>query len=113
MAEKKPVEPTFESAMERLEEIVGEMESDKLPLEEMLERFEEGTRLVKWCSGRLAAAEKRIEIIARNAAGKPEVAEFDPGAETPNPAASPAPARSPKTPPAPKPSAPEEDIRLF
>jgi len=42
----KPTEPTFESALERLEQIVGEMEGDKLPLEELLGRYEEGTRLV-------------------------------------------------------------------
>jgi len=68
---------TFESAMERLRQIVEQMESDKLPLEEMLERYEEGTRLVQFCSEKLSAAEKRIEIIARNASGKPRIADFE------------------------------------
>jgi exodeoxyribonuclease VII small subunit len=56
-------EPTFESALERLEHIVEEMEGDRLPLEELLGRYEEGTNLVKVCQQRLSAAEKRIELI--------------------------------------------------
>ena len=78
MAEKKTTENTFESAVERLEQIVEAMEGGELPLEEMLERYEEGTRLVKLCSEKLAAAEKRIETVTRNAAGKPQIAEYDP-----------------------------------
>lgn len=80
MAEKKTKETTFEEAVERLETLVEAMENGQLPLEEMLDRYEEGTRLVQFCSEKLAAAEKRIEIVARNAAGKPEIAEFDPSA---------------------------------
>jgi len=78
MAEKSQKETTFEKAVERLEAIVEAMERDQLPLEEMLEYYEEGTRLVKLCSEKLTAAEKRIEIVTRNAAGKPQIAEFDP-----------------------------------
>ena len=86
MAEKHTKEATFETAVERLEEIVEQMESGQRPLEEMLERYEEGTRLVKLCSEKLVAAEKRIEIVSRNAAGKPQIAEFDPAAPAPAPA---------------------------
>ncbi len=102
-------EATFEEAMERLEGIVEQMESGRLPLEAMLERYEEGTQLVKLCSEKLAAAEKRIEIIARNASGKLRVEEFDPAAETNPPAPAPA-AKSSR--PASKLS-PPDDVRLF
>lgn len=71
-------EPTFESALERLEHIVEEMEGDRLPLEELLGRYEEGTRLVKVCQERLNTAEKRIELITKNAAESAELAPFDP-----------------------------------
>ena len=54
------------------------MESDKLPLEDLLTRYEEGTKLVKVCESRLQNAEKRIEIIAKNAAGEIRVEEFEP-----------------------------------
>jgi exodeoxyribonuclease VII small subunit len=95
---------TFEEAVERLESLVEAMESGQLALEEMLDRYEEGTRLVQFCSEKLAAAEKRIEIVTRNAAGKPEVAPFDPDAPAPTPST-----RSTK---AAKP-APEDEISLF
>ncbi|MEY2599520.1 MAG: Exodeoxyribonuclease 7 small subunit [Verrucomicrobiota bacterium] len=66
----KTTEPTFESALERLEQIVEEMEGDRLALEDLLSRYEEGTRLVKVCQHRLDAAEKRIELITRDASGE-------------------------------------------
>jgi exodeoxyribonuclease VII small subunit len=77
-AAAKSGEPTFESAIERLEKIVEEMESDKLPLEDLLIRYEEGTKLVKVCESRLQSAEKRIEIITRNAEGDIRLEEFEP-----------------------------------
>jgi exodeoxyribonuclease VII small subunit len=63
-------ETSFEAAMERLEKIVGEMESSKLPLEELLLRYEEGIRLVGVCNQRLAGAENRIETLSRPPNGR-------------------------------------------
>jgi exodeoxyribonuclease VII small subunit len=85
MASKQPApvktpgsEHTFESAVGRLEQIVAEMESEKLPLENLLTYYEEGTNLVKVCEEKLKAAEKRIEIITRDAGGEPRLSEFEP-----------------------------------
>jgi exodeoxyribonuclease VII small subunit len=82
-AAPKKAEPplNFEGAMNRLEEIVEQMESGKMMLEELIVRYEEGMKLVKVCQERLASAEQRIEIITRNNAGKPVVKEFEPAAE--------------------------------
>src|ERR1700732_3308321 len=79
----KPAGPdlNFETAMDRLEKIVEQMESGKLPLEDLIVRYEEGMNLVKVCQERLASAEQKIEIIARNSAGKPVVKDFEPVAE--------------------------------
>ncbi len=63
--------------MNRLEEIVDEMESGKMMLEQLIVRYEEGMKLVKVCQERLASAEQRIEIITRNNAGKPIIKDFD------------------------------------
>jgi exodeoxyribonuclease VII small subunit len=68
----------FEGAMDRLEKIVEQMESGKLPLEDLIVRYEEGMNLVKICQGRLANAEQKIEIITRNSTGKAVVKEFEP-----------------------------------
>jgi exodeoxyribonuclease VII small subunit len=73
-------ELNFETAMDRLEKIVEQMESGQLPLEDLIVRYEEGMNLVKVCQERLASAEQKIEIIARNN-GKPVVKDFEPGAE--------------------------------
>src|SRR3981081_3553014 len=70
--------PNFESAMERLEGIVEQMESGKLALEDLIVRYEEGMNLVKVCQERLTSAEQKIEIIARNSAGKATVKKFEP-----------------------------------
>ena len=82
----KPKQPSaalnFETAMNRLEAIVEQMESGKLLLEDLIVRYEEGMNLVKICQERLASAEQKIEIIARDSAGKPIVKDFEPAAET-------------------------------
>jgi exodeoxyribonuclease VII small subunit len=74
----------FEGAMDRLEKIVEQMESGKLALEDLIVRYEEGMNLVKVCQERLAKAEQKIEIIARNSAGKAVVKDFE---TAPEPAA--------------------------
>jgi exodeoxyribonuclease VII small subunit len=86
----KKAEPAqnFEGAMDRLEEIVEQMESGKMMLEELIVRYEEGMKLVKVCQERLTSAEQRIEIITRNHAGKPVVKDFEPAAEKERPAKS-------------------------
>jgi exodeoxyribonuclease VII small subunit len=74
----REAELNFEGAMDRLEKIVEQMESGKLPLEDLIVRYEEGMNLVKVCQERLAKAEQKIEIIARNSAGKAVVKDFEP-----------------------------------
>ena len=59
----------FQEALKKLERIVDEMESGDLPLEAMLARFEEGTRLVKICQTKLEEAELKIQKLEKNAAG--------------------------------------------
>jgi len=80
----REAELNFEGAMDRLEKIVEQMESGKLPLEDLIVRYQEGMNLVKVCQERLAKAEQKIEIIARNSAGKTIVKDFEP---IPEPAA--------------------------
>ena len=65
---------TFEEALERLERLVEEIESGQVPLEQSVEKYTEGTRLVKQCRTILDAAEKRIQLLAKNDAGALEPA---------------------------------------
>src|SRR5437660_12818558 len=78
----RDTELNFEGAMDRLEKIVEQMESGKLPLEDLIVRYEEGMNLVEVCQERLANAEQKIEIMDRNSAGKPIVKDFEPTQET-------------------------------
>ncbi len=67
-APKEP-EPAFEEAMNRLEEIVGELEKEELPLEKSLTVFEEGVRLSRLLNRKLDEAEEKIEILLRDEKG--------------------------------------------
>jgi exodeoxyribonuclease VII small subunit len=71
----------FEEALKKLESIVEAMETDELPLETLLARFEEGTRLVRICQNKLAEAELKIQQLEKNAAGEPVLKPFDAPAE--------------------------------
>jgi len=61
----------FDALLARLEQIVSDMESAELPLEKLLESYEEGMRLVKACGDRLADAEQKIEILSRAISAEP------------------------------------------
>ena len=74
-----PEEHTFESALERLESLVSDMEGDRMPLEQLITAYEEGTKLVKVCQQKLGEAEKKIEIIQRRTNAEPELKDFEPG----------------------------------
>ncbi|HEY1663285.1 MAG TPA: exodeoxyribonuclease VII small subunit [Verrucomicrobiae bacterium] len=62
--------PPFEEALKKLENIVEAMESDDLPLETLLAKYEEGSKLVKVCQEKLAEAELKIQQLEKTAAGE-------------------------------------------
>ena len=51
---------TFEEAMQRLEEVVRQLESGEEPLDRSLKLFEEGTKLSAFCYEKLHQAEQKI-----------------------------------------------------
>jgi len=61
--------PSFELAMKRLSEIVEQLESGELPLDQSLRLFEEGVGLSKTAGGLLEAAERKVEALTRAANG--------------------------------------------
>lgn len=62
--------PPFEEALLKLEGIVGEMESDELPLEALLAKYEEGTKLARVCQEKLREAELKISQLEKTAGGE-------------------------------------------
>lgn len=76
-----PIVPTFEAAVARLEEIVHRLEAGEVNLEESLSLFEEGIKLAKFCSGKLDAAEGKLEILLGFDVKEPKTGEFKLNAE--------------------------------
>ena len=72
--EKKP---TFEEAMDRLNEIVSLLEKGDAPLEQSLTLFEEGTALIKSCGQLLDSAEQKLVKLQKGADGEPVETLFD------------------------------------
>lgn len=60
----------FEEALQKLEGIVENLESDELPLETLLAKYEEGTRLARICQEKLAEAELKISQLEKTAGGE-------------------------------------------
>ena len=68
---------SFETALQRLEAIVEEMQSTDLPLDARLKRFEEGVALVRECAKQLEGAAKKVEVLVKSSGGKLESRLFD------------------------------------
>jgi exodeoxyribonuclease VII small subunit len=60
----------FEAALKRLEGIVEAMESGDLPLEALLDKYEEGAKLVKVCQTKLEEAELKIQKLEKTSSGE-------------------------------------------
>ncbi len=76
-----PAPVSLETALERLDGIVREMEAGELPLETLIAKYEEGIGLSKICRDKLESAEERIRIISRDSGGNPVLEEFDASGE--------------------------------
>jgi len=66
----------FEEALQKLEAIVAQMEEGDLPLEETLKAFEEGVGLARFCANKLDEAERKVEKLMRDQAGKLQTTPF-------------------------------------
>jgi len=56
---------SFEENLEKLKEIVEELESGDLHLKKSLEKFQSGADIIKQCYKELEAAELKIETIIK------------------------------------------------
>jgi len=68
---------TFESSMEELEEIVRELESGNLALEDAIKKFEAGMNCSKFCLEKLDETEKKITLLMADSHGKMTEVPFD------------------------------------
>ncbi len=63
MAGKSQKTLSFEAALAELEQVVADMESGKLPLEESLAAYQRGAELLKQCRVRLDEAQQQVRIL--------------------------------------------------
>jgi exodeoxyribonuclease VII small subunit len=60
-----PKNLSFEKALERLQEIVAELEDPEKGLEASLELFEEGVALSRFCRSRIDEIQKRVDVVLK------------------------------------------------
>jgi len=63
MSAKESKTPKFETAMAELEELVAQIETGNLSLEDSLKQFEQGIKLSQVCQKALTNAEQRVKIL--------------------------------------------------
>ena len=84
---EKPPELSFEEAFARLEQILEQMNSGAVSLDQSLKLYEEADKLINMCGKKLNDAERKIEIIIKNRNGdlmmgqdqRPMVQDFNSG----------------------------------
>lgn len=72
-------ERSFEEAMERLEAIVSEIESDELGLEKQFELFQEGMTLARFCDAKLKEVQKSVELVLKESGEEWKTVPFETG----------------------------------
>ena len=107
-SKSKEAPPSFEEAIDQLDEIVQAMEGDQLSLSDLIDQYAKGMSLENLCRDQLTVAKQRVESIAESVDGELESVPFEPDtaeAEVEKPRA-----RKQKTEPE---SADDDEIRLF
>jgi len=79
MAKKDSQELKFEAAVADLEQIVEQLESGDLSLEDSLAAFERGVGLVRYCNQKLSDVEKKVELLVKDKEGQLQLKAFGNG----------------------------------
>jgi exodeoxyribonuclease VII small subunit len=81
MSKSKKDQQSYEASIERLDEIIGKLDSGEVTLDEALTLYEEGVGLVKACAEKLQAAEVRLKKLEKDVNGSLKVVEGEPPEE--------------------------------
>jgi exodeoxyribonuclease VII small subunit len=68
---------SFDNALKHLEEIVEQLESGQLGLEESLSRFEEGVKISVFCQEELQKTDGKVSLLIKKLNGEMELQDFD------------------------------------
>jgi exodeoxyribonuclease VII small subunit len=67
----------FEDALNEINEIVEKLESGELPLDDSLELFSRGRKLIDFCSQKLTEAESKLKVLLKGADGSFTTRDFE------------------------------------
>jgi len=63
-ASPSPAAPaSYEAALQELEQLVSQLESGQMPLEQLLTGYQRGAELLHFCRDRLQAVETQIKVL--------------------------------------------------
>ncbi len=68
---------SFETSLKRLEALTKKLESEDITLDESLQIFEEGIKLVKFLQAKLNETERKVEILVKDAEEKFHLQDFE------------------------------------
>jgi len=54
---------TYEEALAELERLLAQLDAGQLPLDQLLDHYQRGARLLAFCRGRLDAVEQQIRVL--------------------------------------------------
>ena len=57
----------YETALSELEQLVSQMESGQMPLDQLLGAYQRGAVLLAYCKDKLAAVEQQIKVLDEGA----------------------------------------------
>ena len=77
MTTEEPQELSFEEALVQLENIVRELESGRIKLDDAVKAYEKAVALKKFCETKLRAAQLKIEKIELSPDGSLQTAPLD------------------------------------
>ena len=62
-----PQSPSYESALAELEQLLGQLESGSLPLNQLLAGYQRGAQLLLHCRSQLETVENQIKVLDEGA----------------------------------------------
>jgi exodeoxyribonuclease VII small subunit len=57
------IAPSYEAALEELEQLVAQLNAGQLPLDQLLSRYQRGAALLAFCRAKLDAVENQIQVL--------------------------------------------------
>lgn len=79
MGNKNSQELKFEEAIADLQQVVEQLESGDLSLEDSLAAFEKGVGLVRYCNKKLSEIEQKVELLVKDKEGRLQLKAFGNG----------------------------------